>query len=169
MPPSQQQGLKKVMEIFFLRTKWIFVSSKPEKLITFIQSNATKLQTCCILEKDALLVILAILFKNKIGFEREGVQAVFDMHRGGKDSMSLSKMLDYFQKVFMTLNYISKENAVKVSGRPFEPLNIPSIAAIHPMERCRICTLVPPCKHVSLEQMSEWGIARRDELSVFPG
>lgn len=166
MPPSQQQGLKKVMEVYFLRTRWIFVTKNKDKLITFVQTNATVVKTCPISEKDALTVVLNILHKNKVGYDRDGVHAVFDMHR---QSMSLSYILDTLQKVFIERFYVSEENVAKAAGTKLSPPEKASSCAVEPMERCPICTLVPPCKHTNIDDISNMGLARRDELPTYPG
>ena len=78
--------------------------------------------------------------------------------------MSLSSIFDLLQKVFVERYFCSKENVSKVSGFPIEQPVITPSEAIQPMDRCSICTLTPPCKHITIEQMTTLGIARRKEL-----
>jgi nucleoside-triphosphatase THEP1 len=150
VPPSQQQFLKRIMEMIGKRARWIFVCRDMKKLITYIQTMALNFNTNSISERNGLMVILSLCHRNKIGYDREGIHAVVNMHL--KD-MSLSKIIDLMQKVFVEYSYLSAENVAKVAGATREKPKIAITEILQPMERCKICTLFPPCKHITLEMM----------------
>lgn len=164
IPPSHQQGLKKLLEVHFMRTRWIFVASSVDKIIGFLHEGAKVLTTRRLLQKDALLIVLQVCCKAKVGFDREGIQALFGLYR---PDLSLTQMIDFAQKVFVERYFISADNVAKVAGKVVEKPKVHAIAAIEPISRCPICTLVPPCKHTSIEKLSSLGLERREALPRF--
>ena len=153
--------MKKIMTSQGDRLKMLLVSKNPdERVITFVRVQASFVKTSVISEKDALQVILSICYRNKIGYDLEGIKAVFKAY----PNFDLTAMLDLIQKVFVQTHYCSKENVCKVSGIPAELPKVGYIQAILPLERCTICTLIPPCLHRTLESLQEAGFNRRKEL-----
>jgi len=75
--PSEQQEVKKLMGEFVGKLKWVFITNDPSSLIGYIRSQAILLKTRIISEKDALYLLLSILFRFKIGYDRVGVQDLF--------------------------------------------------------------------------------------------
>eukprot|EP00981_Chlorochromonas_danica_P009991 scaffold2917_cov170-Ochromonas_danica.AAC.5 len=87
---------------------------------------------------------------------------------GGSISINLSAIIDCCQKVFVEKFFLSEGNVIKAMGlTPPTPIISPS-AAIQPYERCVICTLYPPCRHHSQEELNERGLMRRKELPRYP-
>ncbi len=99
---------------------------------------------------------------NILGQRKEDVSLQF--MNINSNMISLSLLLDLLQKVFLETSYISKENIYKVCGKPLELPIIPLRAAIEPLERCPICTLLPPCNHISIDEINEFAVERRAEL-----
>lgn len=166
VPPSNQQFLKTVMENAGASTseprlRYIFVCNKPQtELIGYISSKATTVRTNKIAERDALMIMIFLCYKMRIGYEAEGMKALFTLNPDN----SLSNLIDMVQKVFNSTSYISHENVMKNSSSKAIPQLIPPERAMEPLERCTICTLYPPCKHTPYEKLVQMGIKRRREL-----
>lgn len=163
IPPSQQQTLKKLMEVFDKRVRWVFICTESKKLITHIQSLSLCFLTHCISEKNALIVVLSLCHRSRIGYDREGIRAVFHLLKT-PEAPSLSKLIDNLQKVFLQTGYISDENVARVAGSAKEKHKISAATAMEPLSRCPVCTLIPPCKHTTEAMLTETGIVRRAEL-----
>lgn len=148
--PSSQQGLKRLLEIG-ARIRFFFVLRNPKSLISFVQEKAMFLKTKKISEVDCLTTVLTFLQKMRIGFDREGVKKLLDLNNS---SFSLCDIYDQIQNTFIKYHYISKENIEKNAKINTEKKLIPSIRAFEPYVRCKICTLFPPCKHITLEKMA---------------
>lgn len=165
IPPSSQQILKRIMEAYSGTLKYLFICPDPKSCMTgFVLAKSTNIRTRVISERDALQVMLMICNQHRIGFEREGIQAVFKTH----PNRSLSKMLDLIQEVFLKEFFVSRENVMKVTiGKTGDVSDLPVISqyrAVEPLERCKLCTLLPPCQHLTMEELLQRGIARRKEL-----
>jgi hypothetical protein len=204
--PSTQQQFKKLYMTHINKLKYIFISPDPKATITsFFLSKAITLRTNAINERDALSIILSICYRNRIGYELEGIKAAFEIHNKSEillkedkattntasivgatssaerlkekelqylgvnsNQISMSLLLDLIQKVFVEKNFISKENVYKVYGKTLELPIIKPYASIEPFERCSICTLYPPCSHITVDDMNELGLERRAELPGRP-
>lgn len=162
IPPSAQQNFKRILATVGPKLKYILVCSEPKTaIISFILGKSTVFRTRSISERDALTVILSICHRNRIGFELEGIKAVFDLF---SESYSCSLILDTIQQVFLANHFISASNVAKHSGRPVElPIFTPT-TVLEPLDRCSICTLRPPCQHISEAQLISMSIARRKDL-----
>lgn len=168
LAPSAQQILKKIMETNEGLIKFIFVCTEPKKLIGHLQNRAFTLRTYSMKEKDALELILKICRTEKIGFEREGIHEMFR----NQTSVHLSALIDAVQDVFINLHYISVENILKRKNKESnaaQMIEVLSSEAVQPVARCDICTLFPPCKHISIDDLSEAGELRRKELPRYKG
>ena len=166
VPPSSQMFLKKVMDICGIgqgkpKLKFIFVCNNPKvELIGYIQTKALMFRTRVIAEKECLLTLMFMCFRMSIGYEREGLKEVFNISK----EYSLSSMMDLMQKVFVATHYISAANVLRVSGVKRELQAIPPIRAMEPLERCKVCTLYPPCNHTTYDDLVDQGTTRRAEL-----
>jgi DNA replication protein DnaC len=165
IPPSSQQILKRIMEAYSSTLKYIFICPDPKACMTnFVLTKSTSFKTRAINERDALQVVLAICNQHRIGFEREGIKTVFSLH----PNRSLSNMIDLIEEVFLKRYFVSRENVLRVAvGKASDVNDLPVLAqhrAVEPFERCKACTLVPPCQHISLEDLVKLGSARRKEL-----
>jgi hypothetical protein len=166
VPPSSQQVLKRIMESFSSTLKYLFVCPDPKTCMTgFVLAKSTNLRTRSINERDALQVTLMMLNQHRIGFERPAIKQIFSMF----PDRSLSKIFDVIQEVFLAHHFVSKENVLKITATGKNPdINLlPLISqhrSIEPFERCDKCTLVPPCQHISMEELIKRGTARRKEL-----
>lgn len=162
IPPSSQQHLKKIMMNLGPMLKYLFICQDPRTcMIGYITGKATYARTKPINERDALSVIISICYRNQIGFEREGIKALFTFQ---SNNYSLSTMIDTLQKVFVETEFVSYENVMKILGKAIEVPLMGSLEAIKPIERCKICTLQPPCQHISADVMEKESAARRKAL-----
>lgn len=165
IPPSSQQILKRIMEAYSGTLKYIFVCPDPKAcMTTFVLTKSTNFRTRSINERDALQVVLSICNQHRIGFEREGIKAVFSLH----PNRSLSNILNLIDDVFLQRYYVSRENVLRIAvGKSTDASDLPVISphrAVEPFVRCKACTLKPPCQHITLEDLVKQGIARRKEL-----
>jgi hypothetical protein len=122
--------------------------------------KSINLKSHSIVDRDALQVVLSICKKTRIGYDRDGIRRIFSIH----SNMSLSSIIDLLQEVFIKTQYISAENVNKVSGAAPELPEIAAVRSIEPLQRCSICTLFPPCKHTTVEDLARRGMKRRGEL-----
>lgn len=165
IPPSQQQSLKRLMEEYVSSVKFILVTVEANKIISAIQSRAVPVRTKSISESDALLVILSILYRNSIGFDRDGLQAVFEECKPG---FSTSKILEFCQDLFNEYQYISVDNVNAHVGKVVKN-EVSTLAVLQPLQRCDICTLIPPCKHYDNQILLENAKVRRRTLPRYKG
>lgn len=165
IPPSQQQSLKRIMEDHVNSVKFIMVTVESNKIISAIQSRALSVRTKNISESDALLVVLSILYRNSIGFDRDGLKAVFEECKPG---FSTSKILEFCQDIFNEYQYISVDN-VNAKSRKVVKSTVSTLAVLQPLDRCDICTLIPPCKHYDDKILLENAKVRRRQLPRYKG
>lgn len=154
VPSASQMELKKVMLEGTGTMKYVFICNNPGSLIGFIRSQAVYFKTAPIAESDALTVILMALSKMRVGYDRDGIQELFRIN----PELRMSNMINMLQKTFWKHHFISAENLRKSVEGTLEKPEIDSSAALRPHQRCSICTLYPPCKHLTIDLMSELGI-----------
>jgi len=119
-------------------------------------------------EKEALLIVLNICFKFKIGYEREGIKAVFDL-TCEDGLLSLSKIVTLVQITFVKTSYVSSENVFKAAKKNPPQQFVSPTAAIEPFERCKICTLYPPCNHLPMGTLISRGQQQRNAYPEYVG
>ena len=159
--PSNQQDLKKILEFQGPRLKVLLVCDDPKaQLLTYFHSRAVIFKTKQIAERDALRVLLSFCNRNSIGFDLDGIKMLFTIN----SNISLSNILDLLQKVFLEKHFISQENVCKVSGVATQLPTVTAAQALAPVSRCELCTLYPPCTHMTLEMMTALGAQRREKL-----
>ena len=118
--------------------KFIFVCKTDiNKLTSYIQQISLKIKTNAMKEKDLLRFIQLFLSKEKIGYNKEGIQYLFQLI----PDRSITSMFDILQECFYKKHYISAENLAKVAVNPIkvEPELVPASRVLEPLERCNIC------------------------------
>ena len=165
IPSSAQTPFKKLFETAF-RVRFIFTLHNVQDINPIVAAKSVLLKTNKIKEKDALQVILGLCFRNRIGYDREGIKTLFTYHA---PDYSLSSMIDNIQKIFQQKYFIDNENVCTVLEIVQPKITIPSTRAMEPLERCRICTLFPPCKHKTTQWLSDQGKKRREQLPRYKG
>lgn len=163
--PSMQQTLKAALESCDGVNKLIFICQDTGKLISHFQAKARLLKTKRMAEVDAIPLLLTICQRERLGFERQGIRAIF----ADTKHVSLSVLMDKLQDVFLRFHFISEENVFRFSEGASSVIEVPSVAAIMPVSRCSICTLIPPCRHIELVQIVEKAAERRKELPIYKG
>jgi len=164
---NAQQTLRKLLDTYIPAVHFIFVCSDIGKLTQYVQQVSVKLRSKAMGEQDTLAWVLKFLFRRKVGYNREGIQMLF---KACKDR-SLTAMLDLLQDTFLQRDFISAENILRVwTGAPIKVdlPEIPFTRVIEPVQRCRICTLYPPCNHTDLQALVAVAKERRDELPYTP-
>lgn len=159
IPPSYQQSLKRIIEEFSNSSKFILIVNDSNKIISSIQSKAVSVRTRAVGERDCLLIILNILHRNHIGHDREAIKEIFHHF---KPHYSISNMLDFIQELFQKYEYVSLANVLKKLGKVVKP-HVSAVEVLQPLQRCDICTLVPPCKHYDSEILVGNAIERRSK------
>jgi len=159
IPPSYQQSLKRILEEYANTSKFILIVNDANKIITNIQSKAVSVRTRSVGEKDCLLIILNILCMNRIGYDRDAIKETFHHF---KPHYSVSKLLDFLQELFQDNEYISLSCVLKKLGKTIKP-HVSAIEVLEPLERCDICTLVPPCKHYDSQILIDNAVERRSK------
>lgn len=162
---AAQGELKKIMIESTGRLRYIFAITNPNNVSTFVRAQATHLKTNIIKPIDALTVVLNVCTKMKVGFDRDGIHELFNVY----PELNMAKMIDDIQQIFYLHHYISSENIKKMHRKEIEKPEIDSYVAISPIPRCKICTLYPPCRHMTESILAEMGKKRRSELPVYRG
>lgn len=165
IPSSAQTPFKKLFETAF-RVRFIFTLHNVQDINPVVAGKSVLLKTNKIKEKDALQIILGLCFRNRIGYDRDGMKTLFTYNA---PDYSLSKLVDEIQKIFQMKFFIDNENVCKVLEIAQPKITVPSIRVMEPFERCRICTLFPPCNHKPVQWLSEQGKKRRENLPRFKG
>jgi hypothetical protein len=89
----------------------------------------------------------------------------------------LNAVLELAQDTFIQHHFISSANVAKLTalaqllpkGRRkqrlrSQRLTVTGVTALGPLERCNVCTLLPPCAHISESVLVQRGVQRRAEL-----
>lgn len=103
----------------------------------------------------------------------------------------MTTLINHMQEIFTSMHFISEENVNRYyasKGNKSIKAVVSSIAAVEPLERCNICTLMcviylyfvldawhanvsnrPPCDHIPLSQLEAAAFSRRAELPRYKG
>jgi len=168
IPATHQNTLKTIMDKNSLKLKWIFTACEPRKFIQYLQTKGMQLKCKNPTDKEALLIVLNICYKFKIGYEREGIKAIFDLTRDD-GMLSLSKIVNLLQTTFVNTSYISEENVFKAAKKRLPQAVVSPTAPIEPFKRCKICTLYPPCAHLPMETLISRGQQQRAAYPEYLG
>lgn len=160
--PSEQQDLKRIIEHHADTSRYLLTSSTMAKVIDNIVNLSKVHRIRPIAEKDALVIILRFCSQNKIGYDQEGIYELFKSAQG-TEGIQMSSLFRTLQKTFVQSQFISAENVRKSGGARAEKMHIPLGTA---RLRCSICTLYPPCKHLSLADVCESNRAHRKALPL---
>ncbi|KAF0744393.1 hypothetical protein Ae201684_000876 [Aphanomyces euteiches] len=132
-------------KIFFV----IAVSPDANKLTDQIKTSSKIIRLQALQEIHVLEKLLTICVKERIGFVRPAIDYI--LRRKKHD---LGKCLDALQHIFQTYQNLSMENVNRFFRRTLqmkETLQIIEMCA--PLSRCKVCTLVPPCAHTTLQHL----------------
>lgn len=118
---------------------------------------AERHHTAMLSDRDSLRVVLRILVAERVGYERTGIELCFV-------TGSLSQTLANVQKVYSKWHFVSEANARKEIASPTVKPCVRADAALPPDLRCQTCTLRPPCRHISENELAERGVQHRAQL-----
>jgi replication factor C small subunit len=162
---THQNSMKALMDKNSLKLKWIFTAREPRKFIQYLQTKAVMVNCRAPPEKEALLVVLGMCYRFKIGYERLGIKALFELVAAtNKGNVNLTDIVRMVQKCFLARQYISEDNVYVSVGKSRPKVVVSAYASIEPFPRCKICTLYPPCQHRTTEMLVQQAYSRRAEL-----
>jgi len=167
MPPKNQQNVKKLMDDNDENLRFFFTCFEPRKIIANIKQRAFLLKLNPMAEGQRVRFVLSVCVRERVGFEREGLEEIYTKHRP-----DLKAILDNIQLVFIKKQFLSKYNVcAQISPEKLESLDkatISDIAALQPLERCEICTLPRPCHHHPYTVLQAMAEKHRAELPQNP-
>mmetsp|Transcript_13244 Transcript_13244/g.23542 ORF Transcript_13244/g.23542 Transcript_13244/m.23542 type:complete len:522 (-) Transcript_13244:149-1714(-) len=165
MPPKVQQSLRKSMDDFEPKLRFLFTCAEPKKLVANIKQRCETIKMKRITEEQTIRFILHCVTSENVGFEREGLEEIYK-----KFEPDIKAILNGIQQVFMRQQYVSYINVCKeISIEKLEGLlkaRVSDRAALAPAPRCAVCTLPPPCGHAPNrpDDLATRGARRRAEL-----
>ena len=162
IPSGKQQNVRMLVESMDDDgVRFVFTCGTPKTLVDGIRQRAYILPLKLLPQFDMLQIALATCIRESIGFEKDGIEELFKYT--GND---LGKIFRTLQDIFTKHAYLSYENVLKeVNPKEFnKPITVDPIAAIEPIKRCEKCTLVPPCRHISIFDLAQLGRERRRSL-----
>lgn len=133
------------------------------KLTGFVRSKGPQYSTSLVSVKDALALTLRALNQNRIGYNREGIKYMFET----MPEVNLREAIEMMQETFIEYHFISEENMEKTylaRNKKRPESTMPASRAIEPVDRCKVCTLFPPCKHITIQDLEAQAAKRRQEL-----
>ena len=148
---SDQQSLRKLLESLQGSARYVLTASEQTRVIEPLLLLASVHRIHPLEEKDALGIVLRFCRLHSIGFEREGLQEIFaHCSAGGSRTLYLNKVFQLMQAVFVKTQFVSAENVRRVTTKDGKKR---VVDVSQPRDRCRICTLFPPCKHISPQEV----------------
>jgi len=162
VPPALQQTVRMLMDAYAEDdVRFVFTSPTPKSLVEGIRSSAYILKLVRLPEKEMLRIALASLVKERIGYEKDGIELLFKYT--GEDLGLIHKTI---QGVFTKYAYLSYENVMKCTFPELakRPKEVPYDAVLQPIPRCDKCLLPPPCRHISKFDLATRAKERRKEL-----
>ncbi|OQR95460.1 hypothetical protein THRCLA_07843, partial [Thraustotheca clavata] len=144
--------------IYFILTLSPDASRVTEQIkASSIVVNLEPLEPLLVLEK-----ILRICTQERIGYVRAALEMILS-----KKKYKCIPSLQYLQQLFIKHHYLSVEN-VRKSMKHSEDIcqrKFTIVELSFPLRRCQICTLFPPCNHITLQMMYDKLIRMR---SLYP-
>ena len=113
VPIPSQMNFKQIMEQQAYKLRFIIVTKSVGKLAGYIEQRLSPSQTYevrPIQMQHGLHILLNILYKNKVGYNREGLEELFKRNK----NMDMSTIIDTAQEIFLTRTFISKEEVIRV-------------------------------------------------------
>ena len=150
---------------------FIFTATKRDDVIDKV---AAKCQSIVELKKMPTKLVLETLLRiakdERVGYDRRGIQLLFDLQDTAK-TRDLGRAIRGLHRVFLRYHFVSYENVCRELApdrwAKATVLEIDAKAALGDLTklpRCPRCTLIPPCRHITEATLAEWGHARRAEL-----
>lgn len=165
MSPSEQQNLKKTMDAHESTSRYILIAREKAKIIESIRNKCELHRVQPISTKDAIEVVLKFCFKQNIGYEMDGIKELFQRSNAENKKVHLREMFRLLQECFLKRHYLSAENIQIIAEAAKEPVLIPMAKS---RMRCSICTLYPPCKHISETEVIASNVTHRKNLPRNP-
>ena len=165
MSPSEQQNLKKTMDAHESSSRFFFIAREKAKVIESIRNKCESHRVLPISTKDAIEVILRFCFKHSIGYELDGIKELFLRSNAENKKIHLRETFRLLQECFLKRHFLSAENIKFITGASKEPMLIPIAKS---RLRCNVCTLYPPCKHISESEVIASNRSHRKNLPRNP-
>ena len=109
--------------------------------------------------------------KKRLKNKEERRKMILEASNSQKGYVNMRDLLMYARQTFVRYHFLSKENVGKVFGlkEASSTPSFPSSTILIPLTRCSLCTLPPPCSHVTQEQLHEQALDRLAELPRYEG
>ena len=158
--PQEQQQTRIFIDSFNRKGVKFILMCQPtcECVIKNISENCNSIEMLKLSPLDNLHRVLQICVKNRIGFTRPAIELLMER----AETHSTSTIIDTLQKAFTTYHYLSIDNMYKVFGESYTfTIKLSILDMSKPHTRCSICTLFPPCKHVTLQSLYDVVVKQR--------
>ncbi|ETW04849.1 hypothetical protein, variant 1 [Aphanomyces invadans] len=150
-PRIQQHSIGPQWEI--LNAKGIFfvltVAPDANKVTEQIKTTSKIVRLRPLEDLHVLEKVLMVCVNQRIGFVRPALDYIVKRLRH-----AVGPCLVTLQQLFTTHHYLSMENVNRFFHRTLhmkESLDLVEMSA--PLKRCKVCTLVPPCAHTTLDHI----------------
>ncbi|DAZ94809.1 TPA: hypothetical protein N0F65_002422 [Lagenidium giganteum] len=159
-PSTQQHKLEPLVGTINGKNVYVILLVLPDstRVIDQLKQRADKFQLTTLQPFQVRQKLLMLCTKLRIGFTREGLELIAE-----RSQMRLLPSLGRLQQTFLKHHYLSAENVRQSlgSGTPVTPEETPGsetwplsiVRMSEPLRRCKVCTLIPPCAHVTIEAM----------------
>ncbi|KAK7233305.1 replication factor C subunit [Aureococcus anophagefferens] len=163
LTPHAQQGVYHNMISYDKTVGFLFTALNKDRIIDKFAKRCAILPMRRLDKGDALGVFLNVAARERVGYEHRGAVMLFEHAKAGRGE--LGRAVRSLQRVFAKweyASYVCKEFAPDAFNAKRK---IAAKAALgDPIDRCAVCTLRPPCQHVSEQELATRGLARRAEL-----
>ncbi|ETV64295.1 hypothetical protein, variant 3 [Aphanomyces astaci] len=153
-PRTQQHSIGPQWEILNEKHIFFLVTVAPDasKVTEQIKSTSKIVRLRPLEDIHVLEKLLTVCVNQRIGFVRPAIDYIAKRRRH-----ALGPCLDTLQQIFHAHQYLSMENVDRFFHRNMmhmkDTLDIADMCA--PLKRCKVCTLVPPCAHTTLQHLHD--------------
>ncbi|KAH8062681.1 hypothetical protein JL722_3609 [Aureococcus anophagefferens] len=153
LTPHAQQGVYHNMISYDKTVGFLFTALNKDRIIDKFAKRCAILPMRRLDKGDALGVFLNVAARERVGYEHRGAVMLFEHAKAGRGE--LGRAVRSLQRVFAKweyASYVCKEFAPDAFNAKRK---IAAKAALgDPIDRCAVCTLRPPCQHVSEQELA---------------
>ncbi|KDO30356.1 hypothetical protein SPRG_05067 [Saprolegnia parasitica CBS 223.65] len=153
-PRVQQHTLGPIWDTINTKSIYFILTVTPDasRVTEQIRSSSKCIPLAPLTPLHVLEKVLRICTRERIGYVRSAIESLV-----ARKKAKCIPSVQLLQTLFLSHHYLSVENVRKslVTKASTEPANrvlsIPEVT--FPLRRCTVCTLLPPCKHITLDKM----------------
>ncbi|EQC40415.1 hypothetical protein SDRG_02311 [Saprolegnia diclina VS20] len=153
-PRVQQHTLGPIWDTINTKSIYFILTVTPDasRVTEQIRSSSKCIPLVPLTPAHVLEKVLRICTSERIGYERSAIESLVARRKA-----KCVPTVQLLQKLFLTHHYLSTENVRKSlpantgAETNSRVLSIPEVT--FPLRRCTVCTLLPPCKHITLDKM----------------